>query len=84
MVVDKSLDTILPLLPHHARYYFVQPQIPRALSAKALANAAEKQLLEGVRIPQCAERDMKQPWPQPDPKDLVFVGGSTFVVAEVL
>ena len=55
MVVDKSLDTILPLLPHHARYYFVQPQIPRALSAKALANAAEKQLLEGSVYPNVRE-----------------------------
>ena len=83
MVVDKSLDTILPLLPHHARYYFVQPQIPRALSAKALANAAEKQLLEGSVYPTVRE-GYEAALAAADPKDLVFVGGSTFVVAEVL
>lgn len=83
MVVDKSLDTILPLLPQHARYYFVQPQIPRALSAKALANAAQKQLLEGSVYPTVRE-GYQAALAAADPKDLVFVGGSTFVVAEVL
>ena len=83
MVRDKSLDDILPLLPQHARYYFVQPQIPRALSAKALANAAEKQLLEGSVYPNVRE-GYEAALAAAGPKDLVFVGGSTFVVAEVL
>ena len=83
MVRDKSLEDILPLLPKKASYFFVQPEIPRALSAKALSNAAEKAGLQGKVFPKVIE-GYTAALEAAGPKDLVFVGGSTFVVAEVL
>ena len=83
MVRDKSLDEILPLLPKEATYYYVQPQIPRALEAKALANAGEKHGLHGEVYPNVTE-GYAAAMAAAKPEDLVFVGGSTFVVAEVL
>ena len=83
MVRDKSLDEILPLLPKEATYYYVQPQIPRALEAKALANAGEKHGLQGEVYPNVAE-GYAAAMAAAKPEDLVFIGGSTFVVAEVL
>jgi len=83
MVRDKSLDEILPLLPKEATYYYVQPQIPRALEAKALANAGEKHGLQGEVFPNVTE-GYAAAMAAAKPEDLVFIGGSTFVVAEVL
>lgn len=83
MVRDKSLKDILPLLPKKASYFFVQPEIPRALSAKALGNAAEKAGLKGKVFPKVIE-GYTAALEAAGPQDLIFVGGSTFVVAEVL
>jgi dihydrofolate synthase/folylpolyglutamate synthase len=83
MVRDKSLDEILPLLPQEATYYYVQPQIQRALEAKALANAGKKHGLRGQVYPNVAE-GYAAALATAKPEDLVFIGGSTFVVAEVL
>lgn len=83
MVRDKSLDEILPLLPKEATYYYVQPQIPRALEAKALANAGKKHGLHGEVYPNVTE-GYAAALAAAQPEDLVFVGGSTFVVAEVI
>jgi dihydrofolate synthase/folylpolyglutamate synthase len=83
VVNDKSLDQILILLPNEATYYFCKADIPRGLAANELAEIAGSFGLIG------------KPWPSVEaaylaarknanPDDLVFVGGSTFVVAEVL
>lgn len=83
MVSDKEHSEILSLLPKEAHYYFVKPDIPRGLDALTLQMKAEAHGLQGlifdrVKDGYAAALEAAQPG------DLVFVGGSTFVVAEVL
>ncbi len=81
MVNDKSIDDVLKLLPREASYYFTQAAIPRALDAEILKEKAEAVGLNGkvVRPVKEAVREAVQ---NAGGNDLVFVGGSTFVVAD--
>lgn len=83
MVNDKDVDGILALLPKDANYIFCEAPIPRAMPAKDLAHLAAKHQLKGcvVESPQEALWQAKE---SASEKDFIFVGGSTFVVAEVL
>ena len=83
MVNDKDITHVLQLLPRHATYYFTQASVKRALPAQQLAVLAQAAGLKG------------SPWPDVPsayaaaiahalPEDVVFVGGSTFVVADLL
>jgi dihydrofolate synthase / folylpolyglutamate synthase len=82
-VNDKDLGHVLTLLPKEAIYYFAKANIPRGLDAFKLQEMAAKSGLKGktyssvVNAFKAAKRAAKE-------KDLVFVGGSIFVVAEVL
>lgn len=84
VVKDKALDLILPLFPSEGvRYYFTAPDIPRKLEAKELqAKAAEFGLNGAVygSVTEALEKACKQA----ATNDLVFVGGSTFTVAEIV
>lgn len=82
-LADKDLDSILPLFPKQAYYYFTTPDIPRALSADNLMDKAEKFGLKGEVVEQVVSA-LELAKRKANPKDLIFVGGSTFVVAEVL
>ncbi len=82
-VKDKDLSTILPLLPKNAHYYFAKPEIPRALSETELKASAKNHHLVGEKFPSVPEAYKAALYAATD-KDLVFVGGSTFTVAEVL
>jgi dihydrofolate synthase/folylpolyglutamate synthase len=82
MVGDKDLSRVLPLLPRKAYYYFCQAQIPRALPAAALQALAVDVGLQGIIVPSVSEAVQKAR-SQAGPDDLIFIGGSTFVVAEV-
>ncbi|HBL79461.1 MAG TPA: tetrahydrofolate synthase, partial [Aequorivita sp.] len=80
---DKDLASILPLFPKDAIYYFCRPNIPRGLDASLLLSRARGFGLIGqeyISVSKAYEAALKAALPQ----DLVFVGGSTFVVAEVL
>lgn len=83
MVNDKDLSVILPLFPDDARYYFCSPDIPRGLDSEILKREAAGYNLRGGSYSsvKAALDAAKQ---QADKKDMIFVGGSTFVVAEVL
>ena len=82
-VKDKKLDSILPLFPKTASYYFCQAQIPRALSAKVLKEKASDYGLHGLSFTSVQEAyEAARSGAQKE--DVIFVGGSTFVVAEVL
>jgi dihydrofolate synthase / folylpolyglutamate synthase len=83
MVKDKDRSKILELLPQNATYYFCQPNLPRALDAKILLNECAQKGLKGKAYPSVsmALSDAKK---MADIDDLIFVGGSTFVVAEIL
>jgi dihydrofolate synthase/folylpolyglutamate synthase len=81
-VNDKDVAKVLALLPREATYYFCQADIPRALPAAELAALAMAQGLRGqvygpVAVAVAAARAAAAP------DDVVFIGGSTFVVAEV-
>jgi dihydrofolate synthase / folylpolyglutamate synthase len=82
-VKDKDLDTVLPLFPRNAIYYFTRATVDRALDPELLKAAAANYGLVGTTFPNvksavAAARNNAGPF------DLVFIGGSNFVVAEVL
>ncbi|WP_461451187.1 bifunctional folylpolyglutamate synthase/dihydrofolate synthase [Mucilaginibacter sp.] len=83
MVNDKDISKVLSMLPTNATYYFCKPDIPRGLEAESLRQQAESFGLHGEVYPnvKVAYRSAQKA-AQKD--DLVFVGGSTFVVAEVV
>ncbi len=83
VVNDKDLDTVLPLFPKNAIYYFCRPNIPRGLDAETLKQKAAKYNFEG-NIYSSVNEAFKISQKKASVNDLIFVGGSTFVVAEVL
>ena len=82
VVRDKAIDSILRLWPADAKYYFCEANIPRALEATVLQEKARMQGLAGMVIKDVNEA-LDFACKQADPEDLVFIGGSTFVVAEI-
>lgn len=83
MVKDKDISGVLALLPTDATYYFCQPQLERALPATELATQALQFGLKGKTYTGVNEA-LTAAKQNAKPKDLVFVGGSTFVVAEMI
>jgi dihydrofolate synthase / folylpolyglutamate synthase len=81
-VNDKDTDKIFNLLPREAHYYFCQAKIPRALEASVLGGLAQKYSLKGTVIPD-VNAAISLALSQAAPEDLIFIGGSNFVVAEI-
>lgn len=82
-VSDKDLSSLLPLFPRDARYYFSRASVPRALDENLLMAAAEDYGLAGDSYPSVGEAlDAARAAAGPD--DMIFIGGSTFVVADAL
>jgi len=81
-VNDKSIDKILQLLPKNAYYYFCAAKIPRALAVDELYQAAAKYNLKGKEYIAVKEA-IKFAKKNASKEDLIFIGGSTFVVAEI-
>jgi dihydrofolate synthase/folylpolyglutamate synthase len=83
MANDKHPEQVLPLLPKSAKYYFTRANVERALSEEALSEEASKCGLRGKTYKtvalavDAAKKNAGQ-------NDLIFIGGSNFVVAEVL
>jgi len=82
-VNDKDIHSILKLLPDDASYIFTNALIPRALPAAELAAMARCRGLDGKVIPGVAEA-YRAAMAQTPAEGAVFVGGSTFVVADLL
>ena len=83
MVNDKDISAVLRILPKQAIYYFTQPDIPRALSAQELARQARQVGLEG-KIFSSVKEAFSLAKTSASEKDFIFVGGSTFMVADAL
>ena len=83
MVNDKEPDKILQLLPRDATYYFTKANIPRALDEKALSTKALEFGLQGESFSSVKEAFISAK-KHAGKNDVIFVGGSTFVVAEIL
>lgn len=82
-VKDKDITHILEMFPRYATYYFTNASIPRSLPAGELKALAVARGLDGndyttVEEAFCAAREMA------NPDDMIFVGGSTFIVADFL
>ena len=83
VVNDKSLTKILNLFPVTATYYFCKPGIPRGLNAVELKETAQKFGLNG-NVYSSVKTAYKTAFKKAQKNDLIFIGGSTFVVAEVV
>ena len=83
VVADKNLDAILPLFPKNAIYYFCKPAVIRGLAEAKLQQKARAYELIGASYVSVSEA-YKSAMTAAKAKDLIFIGGSTFVVAEIL
>ncbi len=83
VVNDKDLASILPLFPKNAIYYFCKPNIPRGLDAHELKQHCAKFQLMGEAY-ESVDIAYKTAFSTACENDLIFIGGSTFVIAEVV
>jgi dihydrofolate synthase/folylpolyglutamate synthase len=83
VVSDKKLEDVLGLFPKKAHYYFCQPNIPRALNVSDLQEEAKEFKLFGQKYNSVNEA-YKSAKENSEKEDVIYIGGSTFVVAEVL
>ncbi len=83
MVNDKSPDRILRLLPQDAKYYFTRASVERAMAPEVLEQSAAAYRLNGgifSDVPAAVNKALKNA----KKDDMIFIGGSTFVVADAL
>lgn len=83
MANDKDADAMLALLPRDAIYYFTRAAIDRALDETELAKKASMHGLQGLTYPTVA-RALEAARKNADKDDLIFIGGSSFIVADAL
>lgn len=83
VVDDKKIDRILEMLPREAEYYYTKARIPRALDQEILKAKAIEHQLKGDSYSEVSLA-VKKAKKNAESNDLIFIGGSTFVVAEVL
>jgi dihydrofolate synthase/folylpolyglutamate synthase len=83
MMADKDVEGILGLLPRDVIYYFCSPRVPRALDSKIILDKAKKLNLNGKAY-KSVRRALYEAKMHANSKDLIFVGGSAFVVAEAM
>ena len=82
-MADKDVNTMIKMMPATAKLYFTQAHNNRALTAKKLQQAAKKLGYDGETYDDVTEA-LKAARDAADPKDLVYVGGSMYVLAELL
>lgn len=83
MVDDKDIDAVMDMLPTDATYYFTQAQSKRAIPAEKVADKGRERHLLGAIYPHVCEA-YKAALQQSHPDDFIFVGGSSYVVADFL
>jgi len=83
MVNDKDVQSLLELFPKQAQYYFCKPNVPRGLVASQLAQIFTQYGFEGSIYPSVKDA-LKAAKQSASHDDLIYVGGSTFVVAEII
>jgi len=82
-VSDKDVESIFPLFPPEADYYFTKASVQRAMDEKYLAAKALESGLQGTSYPDVKEA-LKAARRKASDSDMIFIGGSIFVVAEVI
>jgi dihydrofolate synthase/folylpolyglutamate synthase len=83
VVNDKDLHAILPLFPKNANYYFCKPKNERGLNARILQEKARTHQLVGNTYASVTKA-YKAALEKSSDKDLIFIGGSNFVVSEII
>jgi dihydrofolate synthase/folylpolyglutamate synthase len=83
VVSDKKLEEVLPLFPKDATYYFCKPDIPRGLNEEDLKQKASEFNLLGEKYAS-VHNAFKKALSNANQEDIIYVGGSTFVVAEII
>ena len=83
VVKDKNLDAIFPYFPKNASYFFCSPKIERGLDATLLQQRASDFLLKG-EVYLSVKEALEKAKSLAGKEDLIYVGGSTFVVAEIV
>lgn len=83
MVGDKDIDQVLELMPEKATYYFTQASVKRAMNVNDFQQKAMSHGLKGAAFPS-VETAFRAARKDAAPNDMIFVGGSTFVVADLL
>ena len=83
MVSDKDINTVLSMMPTTAKYYFTNACIKRAMPAEELCEKASKHGLIGESYPTVAAA-LSAARADAEPSDFIFVGGSCFIVADLL
>lgn len=79
----KDHAALLKLLPANAQIYWTQPSLPRALPVSDLMTLVKNENLAGTAYPN-VKSALEAAQNIADPKDLIFIGGSSFIVADVL
>lgn len=82
-VNDKDVKGVLALFPKEAKYYFVKPNISRGMDVNLLSELAHSQGIEGEAF-NSVEEGLKTALAEAKSDDFIYVGGSTFVVAEIV
>ena len=83
VVSDKDIDAMLKILPLDAKYYFTQPSIPRAMQVERLATAGKTAGFFGEAY--CSVKEaIIAALNTAEPSDMIYIGGSAFVVADAL
>lgn len=83
MVNDKDIHGVLALLPQEAEYYFTKASVRRALPESELAQLASEAGLQGNCYPDVPSA-VRTAQEKSLPEDFIFVGGSSFIVADLL
>ncbi|WP_240793818.1 bifunctional folylpolyglutamate synthase/dihydrofolate synthase [Antarcticibacterium arcticum] len=83
VVNDKDLGKILPLFPKEAIYYFCKPDVPRGMDAEFLKGNAKEFGLKG-EVYSSVSKAYDEALKSASNKDVIYVGGSTFTVAEII
>ena len=82
-VSDKDVNAIFELVPHNAKYIFTRASVPRAMDTNTLYGIANSHGLSGLltyNVTEAIELAKKTA----NDNDVIFIGGSTFVVADAL
>lgn len=83
MVNDKDINGVISLLPKNAKYYFTQASVKRALPAEQVKEIANNHGLKGEAY-SSVEKALTIAKNNAKENDLIFIGGSTFIVADLI
>ena len=82
MVNDKDVNTVLSMLPQDATYYFTQASVKRAMPSDQFSQEASRHGLKGQCYPTVHDAYLAAKAASSE-EDLIFIGGSTFIVADL-